>query len=57
MFGSIAQQASRSQRWQASIRQDEPMIDLVMKGDPEACAILAELLVLGVFIVACKLMR
>jgi hypothetical protein len=57
MFGSIARQVSRSQRWQASTKQDEPMIDLVMKGDPEACTILAELLVLGVFIVACKLMK
>jgi hypothetical protein len=57
MFGRIARQASRSQRWQASTQQEEPLLDRALRGDPEACGILGGLLVLGLFVAAYKLMK
>jgi len=57
MFGRFARQAARSQRWQASTKQDEPLLDRALRGDPEACTVLGGLLVLGLFIAAWKLMK
>lgn len=57
MFRGIARQAARSQRWQSSTKQEEPLLDRVMRGDPEACSILGGLLVIGVFFVIYKLSK
>jgi len=57
MFKSITRQAARSQRWQAAAKQEEPLLDRVMRGDPEACSILGGLLVVGIFVVIYKLSK
>lgn len=55
MFKHFSRQLSRSQRWQSASRQDEPLLDQVMRGDPKACSILGGLLVIGVFVLIYKL--
>jgi hypothetical protein len=57
MLKEIGRQASRSQRWQSASRQEEPLLDRAMKGDPTACSILGGLLLVGVFVVAYKLLK
>ena len=57
MFRHFAREASRSQRWQSASKQEEPLLDRVMNGDPVACSILGGLLLVGVFVVVCKLLR
>lgn len=57
MFRHMARQAARSQRWQSASKQEEPLLDKVMRGDPEACSILGGLLVVGLFVVAYKLLK
>jgi hypothetical protein len=57
MFKHFARQLSRSQRWQSTSQQEEPLLDRAMKGDPQACSILGGLLLIGVFVVAYKLLK
>jgi len=57
MFKSFSRQLSRSQRWQSASRQDEPLLDRAMRGEPKACTILGGLLVVGVFVVIYKLRK
>lgn len=58
MFRNFSRELSRSQRWQtASKQQEEPLLDRVMNGDPTACSILGGLLLLGAFLVVCKLLK
>ncbi len=49
MFKDFARQASRSQRWQAASKQEEPLLDRAMRGDPQACSILGGLLLVAIF--------
>jgi hypothetical protein len=57
MFRNFAREASRSQRWQSASKQEEPLLDRVMNGDPVACSILGGVLLVGVFVVVCKLLK
>jgi hypothetical protein len=57
MFRNFAREASRSQRWQTASKQEEPLLDRVMNGDPAACSILGGVLLVGVFVVVCKLLK
>ncbi len=51
--------AQRSQQWQSISKQqqEEPVFDRAMRGDPQACAILGGLLVIGVFVVIYRLSK
>jgi len=55
VFKNFSRQLSRSQRWQSASKQDEPLLDRAMRGDPKACSILGGLLVVGVFVLVYKL--
>jgi hypothetical protein len=55
MFKNFSRQLSRSQRWQSASKQEEPLLDRAMRGDPKACSILGGLLVVGVFVLVYKL--
>jgi len=57
MIRGILQQAAQSQRWQTASKQEEPLLDRAMRGDPEACSILGGLLIVGLFVAAYKLKR
>jgi hypothetical protein len=57
MFKHFAREASRSQRWQSASKQEEPLLDRAMRGDPKACSILGGLLLVGVFVVVYKLLK
>lgn len=57
MLGKFGRQVSRSQRWQSASKQDEPLLDRAMKGDPQACSILGGLLLVGIFVVVYKLLK
>ena len=55
MFKDFARQAQRSQRWQAASKQEEPLLDRAMRGDPTVCSILAGLVLVGIVVVVYKL--
>lgn len=57
MFKGYARRAARSQAWQSASKQDEPLLDRVMRGEPQACSILGGLLVVGLFVVVYKLLK
>jgi hypothetical protein len=57
MFRNMARQAARSQRWQSASKQEEPLLDKVMRGDLETCSILGGVLVVGLFVVVYKLLK
>jgi hypothetical protein len=57
MFRDYARRASRSHHWQSASKQEEPLLDRVMRGDPKACSILGGLLIVGTFVVVYKLLK
>jgi hypothetical protein len=57
MLRNALRQGARSQRWQAASKQEEPLLDKVMRGDPEACTMLGGGLVVLVFVVVYRLLR
>ena len=57
MFKDFARQASRSQRWQSTSQQEEPLLDRAMRGDPTVCSILGGVLLVGIFVVVHKLLK
>ena len=57
MFRDFARQAARSQRWQSLSKEQEPLLDRAMRGDPTVCSILGAVVLVGVFFVAHKLLK
>jgi hypothetical protein len=55
MFKDFARQAQRSQRWQSASKQEEPLLDRAMRGDPTVCSILGGLVLVGIVVVVYKL--
>jgi hypothetical protein len=57
MFKDFSRQVSRSQRWQTASKQEEPLLDRAMRGDPTVCSILGGVLLIGIFVVVHKLLK
>ena len=57
MIRGILRQAAQSQRWQTASKQEEPLLDRAMRGEPEACSILGGLLIVGLCVVAYTLKK